>query len=43
MDDYLATIQTVDDSTTGLDNDVAGNLRVWLWITENPYGNCRVF
>ncbi|MEE9158619.1 MAG: hypothetical protein V3U60_09575, partial [Gammaproteobacteria bacterium] len=30
VEDCLATIQTVDDSSTGLDNDLAGNLRVWL-------------
>jgi len=36
VEDCLATIQTVDVSITGLDNDPAGILRVWLWVAEIP-------
>ena len=41
--DYLATIQAISDVDTGLNSDVAGYLRAWLWISENLTGSCWGF
>ncbi len=41
MDDFLATIQAVQGSSARIDDYLAGYLRSWLYVTENPDGNCR--
>ncbi|TDJ69445.1 MAG: hypothetical protein E2O38_13510 [Proteobacteria bacterium] len=43
VEDRLATIQVIQRSSTVVDKDLAGYLRAWLWITENPNGICRSF
>ena len=43
VEDRLATIHVVQRGSTGVDESLAGYLRAWLWVTENPYGNCRGF
>ena len=41
--DYLATIQVIYRSLTGVERRLAGYSRVWRWATENPNDDCRHF
>jgi hypothetical protein len=40
---HLATIQVAQGSSTRIDDYLAGYLRAWPRVTENPDGNCRGF
>jgi hypothetical protein len=42
-EEYLATIQAVDGSSTRLDDYRAGYLRTWRLVTENHYSSSRGF
>ena len=43
MREYLATIQVIQRDSTGVENALAGNVRVWLWIPDKANGSCRGF
>ena len=34
VEECLATIQVIQRNSTGVDNTLVGNLRVWLWIPD---------
>jgi hypothetical protein len=43
VNEYMATIQVIQRNSTGAKDSLAGYLRVWRWVAENPNDNCRSF
>ena len=39
----MATIQAIQHGSAGVEKSLAGYLRVWRSVAENPYDSCRGF